>query len=122
MSAQRSSTRSSWCEENRIVAPPAAALAQHLAHLGNHRVQARERLVEDQHFGPVDHRGGQLDALLVAVESSRPGNRRARSGRVAPARPSPRPGLARAIRDSRPKWTSWAATPIRGYRPRSSGM
>ncbi len=30
------------------------------------RVQPGERLVEDQHLGPADQRGGQLDPLLVA--------------------------------------------------------
>ena len=30
------------------------------------RVEARERLVEDQHLGPVDQGRGELDPLLVA--------------------------------------------------------
>ena len=43
------------------------ALLQHAGHdVDRERVQARERLVEDQHLGVVHERGGDLGALLVA--------------------------------------------------------
>ena len=48
------------------------AVARRLApqHAGEHvdpdRVEPRERLVEDEHVGPVHERGGELHALLVA--------------------------------------------------------
>ena len=43
------------------------ALGEHLGHdVGADRVQAGERLVEDQDRRVVDERGGELDALLIA--------------------------------------------------------
>ncbi len=51
-----------------MVAPRRGRLAKHGAHLGHaHRVQAGERLVEDQHLRAVHQGGGQLHPLLVAV-------------------------------------------------------
>ena len=47
-------------------APP-ALLEQRLGEgVDADRVEAGERLVEDEHLGPADQRGGELDALLVA--------------------------------------------------------
>src|SRR5690606_35858395 len=47
--------------------PGGGALAQHRAHdVHGDGVEAGERLVQDEHLGVVDERGGELDPLLVA--------------------------------------------------------
>ena len=66
-SSHSRSTTSSWCEEKSTATPCGGALLQHAGDdVDGERVQARERLVEDQHLGVVHERGGDLRALLVA--------------------------------------------------------
>ena len=65
--SQSRSTRSSWWLEKTTGTPRAALLEQRLGEgVDADRVEAGERLVEDEHLGPADQRGGELDALLVA--------------------------------------------------------
>ena len=65
--SHRSSTRSSWCDENSTVAPRRASPTSTLERASTAtRVEAGERLVEHEHVGPVDQRADQLHPLLVA--------------------------------------------------------
>ena len=53
------------CVENSTVAPRPVLLEHEVAHQPLvDRVEAAERLVEDQQVGPVDHRGDELHLLL----------------------------------------------------------
>ena len=67
-SSQSRSTMSSWWLENSTGTPRAGALARarRARRLDGDRVEARERLVEDEHVGVVHEGGGDLRALLVA--------------------------------------------------------
>ena len=65
--SQSRSTRSSWWLEKTTGTPSPALLEQRLGEgVDADRVQPGERLVEDEHLGPADQGGGELDALLVA--------------------------------------------------------
>jgi hypothetical protein len=65
-SSQSRSTTSSWCDENRTAAPCAARLQHARDDVDGERIEARERLVEDEHLRVVHERGGDLRALLIA--------------------------------------------------------
>ncbi len=66
-SSHSRSTTSSWCDEKSTAAPSDGAPLQHAGHdVHGERVEARERLVEDQHLGVVHECGGDLRALLVS--------------------------------------------------------
>ena len=87
------------------------------------RVEPGERLVEHEQLGLVDERRDQLDALLVAVRQRveavvRP------IGEAEPFEPAVDAAATSSARPphSRPRYTSWSRTCMRGYRPRSSGM
>ena len=61
------STSSSWCEENTTGTPVRGVVGEHAAqHVDADRVEAGERLVEDEQLGVVHERGRELHALLVA--------------------------------------------------------
>ncbi len=65
-SHSRSTSSSSWLEEDdrHTRVRPLAEDAGH--HVDGDRIQAGERLVEHEHIGPEDEGRGQLDPLLVA--------------------------------------------------------
>ena len=101
--SQSRSTRSSWwLEKTTGHAVAGTWLEQRLGErVDADRVEAGERLVEDEHLGPADQRGGQLDALLVAqrqllhrVAAALAQPEPARSTRRRRARPRRRPGRA----------------------------
>ena len=65
--SQRSSTRSSWWRGEQHGRAAAGLADEHLGQrVDGDRVEAGERLVEDEHVGPVEQGADQLDALLVA--------------------------------------------------------
>ena len=65
--SQSRSTSSSWWLEKSTAAPAWRAPASTAARASTaDRIEAGERLVQDQHVRLVHQRGGQLDALLVA--------------------------------------------------------
>ena len=67
-SSHTSSTRSSWCELNTTPTPAAARSRRTSVIVCDaERVEARERLVEDEQLRVVDQRRRELDPLLVAV-------------------------------------------------------
>jgi hypothetical protein len=65
-SSHSRSTTSSWCEENSTAALRGALGEDAGDDVDGERIEARERLVEDQHLGVVHERGGDLRALLIA--------------------------------------------------------
>ena len=105
-------------------APVARLPAEHVRQdIHPDRVQARERLIEDQYVGLVDERGCQLDALLVPQRQGLHAVVRITDDLeeleelVARLRATPL-GVPR----SRARYTSCSRTRIFGYSPRSSGM
>ena len=66
-----SSSSGRMCDETRIVLPSAPQLAQELAQLDpGPRVEARGRLVEEQHLRVVDQRVGEAQPLLHAAREA----------------------------------------------------
>ena len=67
MRVQSRSTTSMMCELKKIVVPVRREVAQDVADDARaDRIDALERLVEEEHLWPVDQRGGQRDLLAHA--------------------------------------------------------